>query len=142
MVGVMGGAMTDQEWQALLDDSFLLDAEAAKQGKDSIHIVLAEADLERPGAVIRRKIADARPRYKTNHRCIAFVTGSSLLKGLLTVINWLTPALPSEDITFLATFQEANDWAQKKRAAKLPMLKDLYEETQQKRRMLLKIQPR
>ena len=114
MVLITAGKISDAEWQAVYDDALRLMEEAARTQRDMIMVTLAQPDTESPNANWRRKLAELRTKNTTNVRSLSvIVTPSLLLGGVITAINWITPANAREKLVTKSTFKEALDWLQK-----------------------------
>ena len=52
-----------------------------------------------------------------------------MLRGVMTMINWVSPPVGGSATTAVATFEEAVAWLEEKTGKKLPIARKLLEET-------------
>lgn len=122
---VLPGKQSDKDWQRGLEIFLALDEEAARQDKDGIVFVIAEPGAERPNATWRRKLADQRKLYKAKKRYLILVTDSVLFRGVLYVVNLLSPPSDVEESFVAKTIEEGIAKAEEWRGQPIPLLRDL-----------------
>jgi hypothetical protein len=82
---------------------------------------------ERPNASWRQRLAAARKLRRAKRQLSVLVTTSAIARGVLRVMNWLTPLPPGHETITVSTFEEAVSWAEERRGRPLPILRQIYE---------------
>jgi hypothetical protein len=110
------GGSTDAELARLYDAFLTLDADAAARGGVSLSfLVVTNPRLERPNASWRRQFAELRLKQRARRRVSVLVTGSAVLRGVMTVLNWLQPPPPAEEMGIFGNFEEGIRFAEARR---------------------------
>src|SRR5689334_8294586 len=81
-------------------------------GGIALHILVVEQPKERPDARWRARLAQVRAQLKTPRPYGALVTDSLMIRGVLRVVQWLTPPPPKLALTVHDTFESAARWAE------------------------------
>lgn len=110
MLLITAGKISEAEWQAMYDDSLRLMAESARTKQEMIMVTLTQPDTERPNANWRRKLAELRNHSTGVQSLSVIVTSSILISGVITAINWITPANSKEKLVAKSSFEEAHAW--------------------------------
>ncbi len=136
MVGILKAKPHFQEDEdyAILLDSIARNESVSKPGEPFKFILVIEPDVPIPNATWRRKFAKSRDKNIYPFLFVT-VTSSHLLRGVLTMINWVNPP-PSNGsaTTATATFDEALAWIEERARKKIPIAKRLLEEANRARR--------
>jgi hypothetical protein len=90
----------------------------------AILFVVDEGD-HRPGSKWRRRIATLR-KVSRPHR-LAFITESSVTRGIITAIDWLQPPNAEQQVKAWTTIEDGIAWLERERHEPLPILRELYE---------------
>jgi hypothetical protein len=135
LVSVMSGTFREEDFDDFVRASLMLDAEGAKRKLRTAHIFFVEEGYPRPNANARRKIADSLLQFKAEKPLFALITASSVIRGLVTVVSWVSPKQVHEIESF-GTFEEGVLWLEKHRGERLPSLPALLREAQSKKNML------
>jgi hypothetical protein len=110
------GGSSDAELGRLYDAFVALDADAAARGGVSLSfLVVSNPRLERPNASWRRRFAELRPKLRAPRRISVLVTGSAVLRGVMTVLNWLQPPPPAEEMGIFGGFEAGVRFAEARR---------------------------
>lgn len=129
MVGVLRTTpyFNEDEDYAILLDSIAQHIYAGRQRDSFKFILVVDEQVPMPNATWRRRFAKSRSRPMISFY-FAVVTSSALLRGVLTMVNWVSPPPEGSATTSVATFEEAVGWMEQRLARRLPVFKKLYEE--------------
>jgi hypothetical protein len=116
----------DEDYAVLLD-SIARNESASRPGEPFKFILVIEPDIPMPNATWRRKFAKSRDKNIYPFLFVT-VTPSHLLRGVLTMINWVNPPSMGSATSATATFEEGVEWIEAKINKKLPIAKRLLEE--------------
>lgn len=97
----------------------------SREHKAPVFILLAEAGSEPPDAKWRKRIADA-SRNVNENSLVVFVSESTLIRGIVTAINWIRP--PHYATTVVGSIHEAIEWVEKRRPGVRMIVQRLYVE--------------
>lgn len=123
----------EDEDYAILLDSISRSESSSKPGEPFKFILVIEPDVPMPNATWRRKFAKSREKT-LNPFLFVTVTPSQLLRGVLTMINWVSPPTTGSATIATATFTEALTWLEEKSKKKLPTARALFDEANRGRR--------
>jgi hypothetical protein len=125
-VGVYSGdAIADADYERCITSMQELDAAAAQQPQGLLAVLVTDPGTPGVPPAWRKRMADFNRGVKSRPYFLALVTTSMVLRGALTMINWLSPPRPGQALTAHATFDEACRWAESMRGQPLPRLPDL-----------------
>lgn len=129
MVGLLRAKpyFNEDEDYAILLDSIERNRSCGKPGDPFKIILVIDADVPIPNATWRRHFAKARTKSFFPFLFVT-VTPSHLLRGVLTMINWVSPPAETSATSAAETFEEAVAWLEQKTGKKVPSAKRLYEE--------------
>jgi hypothetical protein len=113
----------------------MIDQEAVSRNQESLYFLFVQGNsIPRPNASWRRRFAELRLQMKAKRRLNVLVTTSAILRGVMTVINWIQPPVHQEEQAIVATLEEGIRWVELKRGPSRALLERLYQEAQEKRR--------
>jgi hypothetical protein len=120
----------DAELEAIYNAYLRLDADALARGAamTASVVVVASTPTERPNANWRRKLAELRLHLRTPRRLSVVITRSAILRGIMTLINWVQRPPPHEIMEFCATFEEGVRWMERQSGPKPEVLSRLLDE--------------
>jgi len=123
-----GDANADADYQRCLTSMKELD-DAGTALPQGVLAVLVN-DPETPGVppAWRRRMAEFNKAARSLPYSLAIVTTSTMLRGTLTMINWLSPPKKGQTLVAHATFEQACQWAVSLRGQPLPELPRLMDE--------------
>ena len=129
MVGILSPRpyWNEDEDYAILLDSIARNQNSGRPGDPFKFVLVIDADLPMPNATWRRKFAKSRTKSFFPFLFVT-VTPSHLLRGVMTMINWVTPPPGGSATNSVATFDEAVAWLEEKSGRKLPLARKLFEE--------------
>lgn len=113
-VGIFSGSEnSDADFQAYVDSFASLD-EVAKQQREArgVYVLVVDPENPQPDARWRKRIAYASADIGSNPLA-SVVTGSALIRGVVTAINWIRP--PPFDIRCHENLEAAAAWVRSKR---------------------------
>ena len=113
-VGLMVGVLAtkpyfneDEDYAILLDS---IDRNRhGKPGDPFKFVLVIDSELPIPNATWRRHFAKSRTKSLFPFLFVT-VTPSHLLRGVMTMINWVSPPVGGSATTAVATFEEAVAW--------------------------------
>lgn len=112
-----------EQYLAAID---LLDAKA--QGRaDALVVTVVDPGNPPPDAKWRQRIAERSRTLRTSATSI-LVSASPLVRGVVTVLDWLAPKRFREQVT-VATFEEALAWVTRRNLGREVVLQRLLDET-------------
>jgi hypothetical protein len=129
MVGVLRTKpyFNEDEDYAILLDSIARNEGTTRPGDPFKFILVIEPDVPMPNATWRRRFAKSRGKNPFPYLFVT-VTPSHLLRGVLTMINWVSPPSSGSGTVAVASFDEAVAWLEEKTGRKIPIVKRLLEE--------------
>jgi hypothetical protein len=130
------GKSTPNNYEQLYQSYLILDQEAVSRNQESLSILLLEpgAPSPRPDASWRKRFAEIRLHVKAKRRLTVLVTDSMIIRGVMTVINWIQPKPDNEEHLTVTTLDEAIPWIEARRGPSRQLIEDLL----QKARLLKK----
>lgn len=111
-----------ERYLAAIDD---LDAKAGGRD-DALVLTVVDPGNPPPDAVWRKRIA-ARSRTLRTRATSILVSDSPLVRGVVTVLDWLAPKRFREQVT-VATFEEALAWVARRQIGREVVLRRLLDE--------------
>lgn len=125
-----GDHNTDDDFERYVTE-LLEAAELAKGADRAAFILVARPENPPPSAMWRKRIAEA-TKDVGQGMLFGLVTPSTLLRGVLTAMNWMRR--PLYEFETFSTFDEAVDWVEQKRGRPAPMLPVLLKEVEERSR--------
>ncbi len=127
LVAVRDPTHAPSEYAEMLEHMQRLDADASRTALAPICILVVHPGTPAPSAEWRKRYADQAKSSKCPELMFALVTDSTLQRGVLTAIRWLTGETRGTSVAF-ATFREARMAAERLRKRPLPELDRLHEQ--------------
>jgi hypothetical protein len=129
MIGVLKAKphFNEDEDYAILLDSIGRSESATRPGDPFKFILVIDPDVPMPNATWRRRFAKSRSKNLFPFLFVT-VTSSQLLRGVLTMVNWVSPPHQNSSTASMASFDEAVAWLEEKTGRKIPIVKKLLEE--------------
>lgn len=129
MVGILSTKpyWSEDEDYAILLDSIARNQNSGRPGDPFKFVLVVDENLPMPNAMWRRQFAKSRSKSFFPFLFVT-VTPSPLLRGVMTMINWVSPPPGGSATNSVATFDEAVAWLEEKTGRKLPLTKKLHEE--------------
>jgi hypothetical protein len=120
----LSGEMTDDaEWDRHFADMRRICTWTATTGKRPAVLLLISSGWSRPDAKRRAQLAEA-SAVAGYDPYLAIVTSNTIVRGVLTVLNWLQEK-PRYEVTVLPDTDQGLAWLEKKRGESLPSLRRL-----------------
>lgn len=117
----------EADYALLVTNMDKLDAVAVAQKLTAVALILTVPETPTPPANWRGKFAEAAKRSQAKKTFIGLVTSSSLQRGVLTAISWLSGNDARMNMGAYLTFDEACLGAERLRGGRLSELKALRE---------------
>lgn len=117
----------DADYALLVTHMDKLDAAAVAQKLTAVALILTVPDTPTPPANWRSKFAEAAKRAQASKTFVGLVTSSSLQRGVLTAIRWLSGNDARMNMGAYVTFEEAWLGAERFRGGRISELKGLRE---------------
>jgi hypothetical protein len=129
MVGVLRTKpyFNEDEDYAILLDSIDRNRHSGKPGEPFKFILVIDAEVPIPNATWRRHFAKSRTKSIFPFIFVT-VTPSHLLRGVLTMINWVSPPGGGSATSAAETFEEAVSWMEQKTGKKLLTARKLFDD--------------
>ena len=122
------GTLSDADWQRIYNDVVRLLQDSKQAQRDMLMVAIAH-NTERPNATWRRKLAELRNQNQQIPRILSvIVTPSLLLRGIITAMNWIVPAKPTEQTIAADNFEEAHAWLRQKTQDPLDYLIEMHQQ--------------
>lgn len=123
LVGVYSGSSnTPEDHETSLQEMKKL-LQSRKEHPDGVaSILVVDPENPRPDATQRKKIAEVRATEIVPKFFTAVVTQSLTVRGVITVLEWISPAPPHYETAAFASVEEAAAWIEQRRGVKLPLV--------------------
>jgi hypothetical protein len=110
-----GRVHTDADYLGFWEAGQRLDADGCARADGTIiNFMFITNNAPRPGAVWRKRFAEGQAKLRAPQRINAIVTQSALIRGTLTVINWLSPAPENHEIQVFSNAESALQWLERR----------------------------
>jgi hypothetical protein len=134
-VGVYSGSeVPDGDYERCLASMQELDVAGVGLQQGILAVLVTDPDCPRVPPAWRKRMAEFNNDVKSRLYCLALVTTSPLIRGVLTAINWLSPPKAGHQLVAQATFEQARRWSETVRGVPLPRLNDLLSEARRRSR--------
>lgn len=131
-----GSVSSDKDYEIMYNAYLMIDQEAVARNKESLYFLFVEGgSIPRPNPSWRRRFAELRLLMKAKRRLNVLVTTSAILRGVMTVINWVQPPAPQEEQAIVSTLEEGIRWVETMRGPSRALIERLYQEAREKRRL-------
>jgi len=125
-VGIYTGAIADDDYAQCLN-SMIEFERAVRTHPDGLAAVLVtDPGVEAVPPSWRKRMAAFNDSVQAPRYLLSIVTPSSVVRGILTAINWLSPARQGHQRKAHETFVDSCNWIEKTRGRPQPQLDDLH----------------
>ncbi len=137
--GLMVGWLTakpyfnEEEDYAVLIDCIDRFQSSGKPGDPFKIILMVDAEVPMPNATWRKQFAKTRTKTYFPFLFVT-VTKSPLLRGVLTMVNWVSPPPVGSGTNSVETFEEAVQWLEDQTKRKLASAKKMLEEVSSRKK--------
>jgi hypothetical protein len=107
------GARTDADYERTLAAVEKLDQDGTLANKPVAFVLVVDADSERPTPKWRRRLAEQRRKLTSPRVLMAIVSSSTLTRGIMTAMNWVSPPPAHVQMVNHATIEEAAAWIER-----------------------------
>jgi hypothetical protein len=129
LVSVFWGKNAQEDFDKFISNWERLDQLGSSRADGvALHIVAFHNNSERPDATQRKRFADLRRRARTARPIGALVSESTMMRGLLRVIQWIAPPPAHFRLGVFETFEASVVWAEGLMKRRLPTIRGLYQE--------------
>jgi hypothetical protein len=129
LLTLSGGKLSEADWQQLYEDVLCLMKDSRQARRTMMMIAISQNDAERPNATWRRRFAELRNQSQQIPSVLtAIVTQSLLIRGIITAINWIVPAKPTEHTIAVNSFEEAHVWLRQKTQTSLDYIIEMHQQ--------------
>jgi len=125
-VGIYTGDIKDDDYARCVSSMTEFEREVRNLPDGFAAILVTDPGVEAVPASWRKRMAQFNDSVQARQYLLAIVTPSSVVRGILTAINWLSPARPGHVRKAHETFGEGQAWLEKHRGRPLPQLIELY----------------
>lgn len=125
-VGIYTGDVSDDDYARCVNSMTEFELELRRQLQGIAAILVTDPGVEAVPASWRKRMAEFNHNVRCHEYLLAIVTPSSVVRGILTAINWLSPAKQGHIRRAHETFADACAWIEKQRGHSEPHLDELY----------------
>jgi hypothetical protein len=122
------GARTDADYEGILAAVEKLDRYGKLANRPVAFVLVVELDSARPAAQWRRRLAEQRRVLTSPKVLMAIVSPSTLTRGVMTAMNWVSPPPPHVQMVNYATLEEAAAWIERQQGTPRATVKRMFEE--------------
>ena len=126
-VGIYSGNPNDADYERCVSTMTEFERTVRGQQEGIAVILVTDPGVPPVPACWRKRMADFNQNVQASKYLLAIVTPSSVIRGILTAINWLSPAKGDHHRVAHGTFAEARAWIEKHRGKRQPRLTELYD---------------
>jgi hypothetical protein len=131
-VGIYTGDVSDEDYARCVNSMTEFERTVRTQPGGLAAVLVTDPGVEAVPASWRKRMAHFNNSVQAQHYLLAIVTPSSVVRGILTAINWLSPAKQGHARKAHETFADACSWIEKHRGRAEPQLDELYRATRKK----------
>lgn len=125
-VGIYSGDVRDEDYARCVNSMTEFERVIRSQPHGFAAILITDPGVEAVPASWRKRMAHFNNSVQTQQYLLAIVTPSSVVRGILTAINWLSPAKQGHVRRAYETFADACVWVEKHRGRAEPQLDELH----------------
>jgi hypothetical protein len=107
LVGIHSGLKNPGDAERLAESMVRLDAIAYAQGRGSLFVVVADPGYPGPNSRDRQRFVAVKESARAAPNLFILVTESTLLRGVITAVSWVSPFSRTSQAVACATFEEA-----------------------------------
>jgi hypothetical protein len=122
------GARTDADYERVLTAVEKLDRDGKLANKPVAFVLVVDAQSERPAPKWRRRLAEQRRTLTSSQVLMAIVSPSTLTRGVMTAMNWVSPPPAHVQMVNYATVEEAAAWVERLQGTPRATVQRMYEE--------------
>lgn len=131
-VGIYSGDVRDEDYARCVNSMTEFERTIRSQPGSLAAVLVTDPGVEAVPASWRKRMAQFNNSVQAQQYLLAIVTPSSVVRGILTAINWLSPAKQGHVRRAHETFADACTWVEKLRGRSEPQLDELYRATRAK----------
>ena len=125
-VGIYTGDIQDDDYARCVTSMTEFEREVRSLPDGFAAILVTDPGVEAVPASWRKRMAQFNDSVQARQYLLAIITPSSVVRGILTAINWLSPSRPGHLRKAHETFAEGQAWIEKNRGRPNPQLIELY----------------
>jgi hypothetical protein len=122
------GARTDADYERTLAAVEKLDQDGKLTNKPIAFVLVVDAASERPPPKWRRRLAEQRKELSSPQVLMAIVSSSTLTRGVMTAMNWVSPPPAHVQMVNHATIEEAAAWIERLQGTPRATVQRMFEE--------------
>jgi hypothetical protein len=122
------GTRTDADYERTLAAIQKLDRYGKLANKPVAFVLVVDADSQRPPANWRRRLAEQRRELTSPKVLMAIVSPSTLTRGVMTAMNWVSPPPAHVQMVNHATIGEAAAWVERQQGTPRTTVQRMFEE--------------
>lgn len=131
-IGIYTGDVSDDDYARCVNSMTEFERTIRSQPGSLAAVLITDPGVEAVPASWRKRMAHFNNSVQAQQYLLAIVTPSSVVRGILTAINWLSPAKPGHVRKAHETFADACAWIEKQRGRPEPQLDALHRTTRAK----------
>ena len=125
-VGIYTGDISDDDYARCVTSMTEFEREVRSQPDGFAAVLVTDPGVEAVPASWRKRMAQFNDNVQARQYLLAIVTPSSVVRGILTAINWLSPARQGHVRKAHETFVDACAWIERHRGHSERHLDELY----------------
>ncbi len=125
-VGIYSGDVRDEDYARCVNSMTEFERTIRRHPEGLAAILITDPGVEAVPASWRKRMAQFNDSVQAKQYLLAIVTPSSVVRGILTAINWLSLAKQGHARKAYETFADACGWIEKTRGRSEPQLDELY----------------
>lgn len=126
------GARTDADYERTLAAVEKLDWDGKLVNKPIAFVLVVDANSQRPPPKWRRRLAEQRKVLTSPQVLMAIVSASTLTRGVMTAMNWVSPPPPHVQMVNHATIEEAVAWVERLQGTPRAAVQHMFDEARSK----------
>ena len=124
-VGIYTGAVSDDDYAQCLNSMIEFEREVRRHPDGLSAVLVTDPGVEAVPPSWRKRMAAFNDSVQAPRYLLAIVTPSSVVRGILTAINWLSPARVGHQRRAHESFADACNWIEKAHGRPQPQLDEL-----------------
>ena len=122
------GARTDADYERTLAAVAKLDRDGKLANAPIAFVLVVDPHSERPAPKWRRRLAEQRRELASPRVLMAIVSSSTLTRGVMTAMNWVSPPPAHVQMVNHATIEEAATWIEHLQGTPRATVQRMFEE--------------
>jgi hypothetical protein len=127
LVGVYSDTTTEDDYARCVESIMGMDAALMGSDRPFVCILVTQRGTPAPPPSWRNRMAAANKSLRVPRYYFAAVCPSTLMRGVLTAILWITGSREGHQYSAFSTFADSVSWIERETARRYPTLQELYD---------------